>query len=58
MRVDRYQTPHTTRWREQTVYFCSAGCQQAFEADPERYADGVERRGPWRAARVLSARRS
>jgi uncharacterized protein len=58
MRVDRYQTPHTTRWREQTVYFCSAGCQQAFEADPERYADGVKRRRPWRAARVLSARRS
>jgi YHS domain-containing protein len=39
MRVDRYQTPHHTRWQEQTVYFCSAGCKERFEATPERYTD-------------------
>jgi YHS domain-containing protein len=35
MRVDRYQTPHQTRWQEQTVYFCSIGCKESFDADPD-----------------------
>jgi hypothetical protein len=39
MRVDRYQTPHKTRWQEQTVYFCSAGCKDSFDADPDAYGD-------------------
>jgi uncharacterized protein len=36
MRVDRYQTPHTTSWQGRTVYFCSAGCKKAFDAQPDR----------------------
>ncbi len=39
MRVDRYATEHTSEWRGHTVYFCSAGCKQSFDADPERYED-------------------
>jgi uncharacterized protein len=42
MRIDRYQTPHTTHWQDRTVYFCSAGCREPFEANPERYADKVK----------------
>jgi YHS domain-containing protein len=38
MRVDRYATEHTSRYHGQTVYFCSAGCKESFDADPERYA--------------------
>jgi YHS domain-containing protein len=38
MTVDRYATRHTTRFRNRTVYFCSAGCLEAFEGEPARYA--------------------
>jgi uncharacterized membrane protein YraQ (UPF0718 family)/YHS domain-containing protein len=36
MTVDR-NTPFTSDYRGHTVYFCSAGCKAAFDADPERY---------------------
>jgi uncharacterized membrane protein YraQ (UPF0718 family)/YHS domain-containing protein len=48
MRVDRYQTPHQTRWQEQTVYFCSIGCKESFDADPDAYADRLRRTRGWR----------
>jgi uncharacterized protein len=53
MRVDRYQTPHQTRWHDQTVYFCSAGCRRSFEADPDRYADRLRRTRRWRPGGAL-----
>jgi Cu+-exporting ATPase len=39
MRVDRYQTPHRSQWHGRPVFFCSAGCKQSFDADPDAYAD-------------------
>jgi YHS domain-containing protein len=37
MTVDRHATQHRTRFRDRTVYFCSAGCREAFEAEPARH---------------------
>jgi len=36
MRVDR-KTPFRSEWNGQTFYFCSAGCKERFDAEPERY---------------------
>jgi uncharacterized membrane protein YraQ (UPF0718 family)/YHS domain-containing protein len=38
MTVDRAKTPHRSEWEGKTVYFCSAGCKERFDAEPERYA--------------------
>jgi uncharacterized protein len=38
MTVDRFTTPHRTTYGGRTWFFCSAGCRERFEADPERYA--------------------
>jgi YHS domain-containing protein len=48
MRVDRHQTPHQTRWQEQTVHYCSAGCKETFDADPTPTLTGCA--GPWAGA--------
>jgi YHS domain-containing protein len=56
MRVDRYQTPHQTGWQEQTVYFCSAGCKESFDADPDAYAGRLRRRRTRRPRGPLSER--
>jgi Cu+-exporting ATPase len=40
MDVDTGSTHMMSSHRGQTVYFCSAGCKQAFDASPERYLDG------------------
>ncbi|TMK76946.1 MAG: YHS domain-containing protein [Actinobacteria bacterium] len=37
MTVDRFKTPFRSEWNGQTFYFCSAGCKERFEADPERF---------------------
>jgi YHS domain-containing protein/uncharacterized membrane protein YraQ (UPF0718 family) len=42
MTVDR-STPHRSAFRGHTVYFCGAGCQARFEAEPERYVDPAGR---------------
>ena len=42
MTVDRSKTPFKSEWHGTTVYFCSAGCKERFDADPERYLDGRE----------------
>jgi YHS domain-containing protein len=43
MRVDRYQIPHRSQWHGRPVFFCSAGCQESFDADPDTYTDKVAR---------------
>lgn len=48
MRVDRYATEHCTRYQARTVYFCSADCKDAFDADPEHYAGKSEGTRGWR----------
>jgi uncharacterized membrane protein YraQ (UPF0718 family)/YHS domain-containing protein len=42
MRVDRYATEHTTAYSGRAVHFCSAGCLEAFEEHPDRYADRLK----------------
>tara|TARA_R110002012_G_scaffold322025_2_gene553911 strand:- start:103631 stop:105907 length:2277 start_codon:yes stop_codon:yes gene_type:complete len=37
MTVDPAATPHTASHSDQDYFFCSAGCQGKFVADPERY---------------------
>jgi YHS domain-containing protein/uncharacterized membrane protein YraQ (UPF0718 family) len=39
MTVDRSKTPFRSEWKGQTYYFCSAGCKDRFDAEPERYLD-------------------
>jgi len=38
MRVDR-NTPFRNEWNGRTFYFCSAGCKERFDTEPERYLD-------------------
>lgn len=38
MRVDRYATPRRAEADGRTYFFCSEGCQAAFETQPEQYA--------------------
>jgi YHS domain-containing protein len=40
MTVDRSTTLFRSEWNGKTVYFCSAGCKERFDADPERYLGG------------------
>ena len=48
MRVDPSQTKHSTEHGGTTYFFCSEGCRDRFEADPERFlsatGDRAERR--------------
>ena len=37
MMVDPHTTQHRATHASRTFYFCSAGCQRKFEADPSRY---------------------
>ncbi len=37
MSVDPATARYTARFQERTYYFCCAGCQRRFEAEPERY---------------------
>jgi Cu+-exporting ATPase len=37
MTVDRAKTPHRHIHRDETYYFCSAGCLTKFAADPQKY---------------------
>ena len=39
MTVDRSKTPFRSEWNGQTYYFCSAGCKDRFDAEPERFSD-------------------
>jgi P-type Cu+ transporter len=35
--VDPQQAAATSEYQGTTYYFCSAGCKQAFDQDPQRY---------------------
>ena len=39
MTVDRAKTPFRSEWKGQTYYFCSAGCKDRFDAEPEPFLD-------------------
>jgi YHS domain-containing protein len=38
MQVDERQAKATTEHKGQTIYFCSPGCKEQFQANPDRYA--------------------
>jgi YHS domain-containing protein len=37
MQVNEQQAAGTSEHQGETYYFCSAGCKQRFDQDPERY---------------------
>lgn len=49
MDVNPKQMEHTFSYRDHTYYFCSGGCREAFEADPEQYVNRrpAKRKGWW-----------
>lgn len=38
MNVDEQKVGAKTQYQRTTYYFCSAGCQKAFAAEPAKYA--------------------
>ena len=38
MSVDEEEAPATSEFEGREFYFCSAACKQAFDTDPEAYA--------------------
>lgn len=38
MQVDEQHSPGTSEFNKKTYYFCSQGCKQKFDTNPERYA--------------------
>jgi Cu+-exporting ATPase len=42
MSVDPHATPHRATHGGSTFYFCSAGCRQKLETDPQRYLSPVQ----------------
>ena len=39
MTVDPSTAPARRRYADRDVWFCSSGCAEQFDADPERYAE-------------------
>jgi YHS domain-containing protein len=39
MQINESQTAGKSEYRGQTFYFCSPGCKQRFDQNPDRYAD-------------------
>lgn len=37
--LNEQEAPERMQYANQTYYFCSATCRQAFEMDPRRYVD-------------------
>ena len=38
LKVDPAQARHKSEYQNQVIYFCCAGCKQAFDKAPEKYA--------------------
>ncbi len=53
MTVDRHKTPYRSHYAGKTVYFCSAGCKERFDAEPERYFEGRETAPPAHAGHEM-----
>ena len=41
MKIESDHAPHRTEYKGQTFYFCSLGCKNQFEREPERYISGT-----------------
>jgi YHS domain-containing protein len=42
MRVDEQSAAGQSQYQGQTYYFCSQGCKQKFDQNPQQYASGSE----------------
>ena len=42
MEIEQDQAAATAEYAGQTYYFCSQGCKQQFEQEPERYLQETE----------------
>ncbi len=45
MDVDEKKAGARSEYKGQTYYFCSPGCKQTFDKDPERYAGKAQMPG-------------
>lgn len=45
MDVDERQAAGKSEYQGQTYYFCSPGCKQAFDKNPEKYAPKAQQEG-------------
>lgn len=45
MDIDPQKAAGKSEYQGETYYFCSPGCKQAFDKEPEKYADKPERHG-------------
>jgi YHS domain-containing protein/uncharacterized membrane protein YraQ (UPF0718 family) len=46
MTVDRHKAAHRSAYHGRTVYFCSAGCKERFDAEPEAFLGPAAREAP------------
>lgn len=42
MQVDPKKPGATSEYKGQTIYFCSAGCKQDFDKNPDKYMRGKQ----------------
>ncbi|MDP8942974.1 MAG: permease [Actinomycetota bacterium] len=56
MQVDRYATEHRLEHAGHKYFFCSGGCREGFESDPERYAHEEKGTLGWRPRGLLRER--
>ena len=52
MEVDESTAPATSTHRGKTYYFCSTGCKETFDRNPEAYTGQGQQRGPSEAGGV------
>ncbi len=45
MSVDESKAAATSTYNENTYYFCSAGCKEKFDKEPEKYVKETEGHG-------------
>lgn len=45
MQVDEATAQWTSQYKGKTYYFCSPGCKQAFDKDPEKYLGDGQKQG-------------
>lgn len=43
MEVNESTAAATSEYKGQTYYFCAAGCQKAFDENPEKYLGGEKK---------------
>ncbi len=42
MPIEEMEAPAETGYKDQTYYFCSVGCKETFESNPEKYLKNID----------------